>query len=88
MALLKSVLKLTPTNVIAYIDFECLTAIKHIITHSNSSDQDNNSEENRPEKRKSSNSPKRPIDLAIAKLTALIALEMPENYERLRIALK
>ena len=33
MALLKTVLKRSPTNVIAFIDFECLTAIKHIITH-------------------------------------------------------
>ena len=48
MALLKTVLKRSPTNVIAFIDYECLTAIKHVITHANSLNQDNNSEENRP----------------------------------------
>lgn len=72
MSLLKTVLKRSPTNVIAFIDFECLTAIKHIITHATSS-QDNNSEENRTLPKKQSSS-KKPIDLAIAKLTALIAL--------------
>lgn len=89
MALLKTVLKRSPTNVIAFIDFECLTAIKHIITHASALNQDNNSEENRPSaQQKKAQNAKKPIDLAIAKLTALIALEISENYDRLRVALK